>query len=255
MRRVELIGGDPLAELQRLADALEPVPVQTYMTSDGPRTPEPVPCVWSPAFDGECSRGRKGCNAVHPTDAPLWPEDKAERTCPNCRVLHAPSGCPIKPDPRPGQPVVAPTVADLQAVVADALDAIVRGKGGEAYDILLRSTAADFYGPFRERNRVRQERDDAREELARLRECPTKAQVNGPASEEVARMVHAFLDEGRKQAVRDLAARVRELEARSDYPRIGLCPVCSKLQAEIDGCDCGEPRPETALPATEHERK
>lgn len=36
------------------------------------------------------------------------------------------------------------------------------------------------------------------------------------ASEEVSRMVHAFGDEGRKQAVRDLADRVRRLEADRD---------------------------------------
>ncbi len=41
----------------------------------------------------------------------------------------------------------------------------------------------------------------------------------GAASEEVARMVFAFGDAGRKQAVRDLAARVRRLEAVADAAR------------------------------------
>jgi hypothetical protein len=40
--------------------------------------------------------------------------------------------------------------------------------------------------------------------------------VPDPASEEVLRMVHAFDDAGRKQAVRDLAARVRRIEEDRD---------------------------------------
>ncbi len=50
------------------------------------------------------------------------------------------------------------------------------------------------------------------------RPCPGQAVV-GLASEEVARMVHAFGDPERKQAVRDLAARVRDLE-QCPYGRV-----------------------------------
>lgn len=44
---------------------------------------------------------------------------------------------------------------------------------------------------------------------------PVSAQTDS-LSEEVARMVHAFSDDGRKQAVRDLAARARRLEEERD---------------------------------------
>lgn len=82
--------------------------------------------------------------------------------------------------------------------------------------------------------------------------CPHPWAV-GPVADEVERMVHAFDDPGRKQAVRDLAGRVRELEARASRPQAGerdpanpvqttACPHTDPLV--IDGhtawcADCG----------------